>query len=793
MEKNGSGTVCILDERNECIACLTGSRVANVLHSLAVAWLLCILLMAGICGQIQVVQAQPAMLPPEDALSLPFWSVGFYGHGTANFHSADFPASVSQSGAAATHCCGAFRSGFGLGASIGALVEFPIVVDSRTPQFLRDAFEHRVLIALRGGYANHSGVLSALHDTLFMVHGQLVAGTVQHRLEAQLSSFGGEAVLHYRFGTEPEHRRTIALHALLGVRLGVFSERRYSQSRALQEPTNTARWANGLTEQVIVSDAAIPGMNTLYLDASVLVGVQAVLPIDRNGIISVVPEIYYAHPLSDIVPNRGWLHSRLSVGAILKISFLPSSSPPSAPPQSEPLPQPPVPLAAARQPDVLPTAPSPTVLLKAIVVDSSGGTALPSHAIKIRVEEFTSRRVFPLLMNVFFDERSDQLAERYKLLRSPAEAAQFRTADVARRQALSTLEIYYNVLNIIGERMRSKPASTITVTGCLGSVGFGPDSEENDPELARRRAESVRNYLRDVWQIDTMRIKVVARGLPEQPSRTTDALSMGLNIDEEENRRVEVSSDDWDIIKPVLDDDTVRVSTFPTVRIQAEVKSIATMQQSAQQSTRQDRRNNPSARWLLLKSWIVQVRQGSRVLARFRGGESFFAPEWTVLWNVEQSPPESDTPVVIALNGETADGQRVQAFDTLQVEYVSIQKKRFERLADKEYSAFRLIGFDLGSAAATARHKRILNEYMRPLLGRQAVVKITGHSDAIGNEQANIRLSRARAESIAQAIGTGNRTVEGIGGKGLLYPNDTPEGRMYSRTVEIQVVNPIQR
>jgi outer membrane protein OmpA-like peptidoglycan-associated protein len=156
-------------------------------------------------------------------------------------------------------------------------------------------------------------------------------------------------------------------------------------------------------------------------------------------------------------------------------------------------------------------------------------------------------------------------------------------------------------------------------------------------------------------------------------------------------------------------------------------------------------------------------------------------------------PPERDAAVIATLNVEAANGTRITTQTWLDVEYLSVQKKRFERLADKEFSTFRFIGFDLGNAAATARHKRIINEYVLPLVGKQATIAITGHTDAVGDDAANVRLSRARAESISQAIGIGNRTVKGVGGSVLLYPNDTPEGRMYSRTVEIQVINPVQR
>jgi outer membrane protein OmpA-like peptidoglycan-associated protein len=717
-------------------------------------------------GNVQPSQASEQSL-------LPQWKFGLFGHGVANVHWANFPSSANG---VSGSCCPPFRNGLGVGASLGAMVEFPIPTEAEWLQ--ADWIRNRLWVALRGGWYDHSAAFTVAVDSVFRLGGIPVQGRVEQTLDATLHSGGGEALLHYVVGNRSAlmRRNVLRGNIFAGVRFGVFNRRVYTHSRTLVEQTQTARWANGFATDTVAFGAPIPNLQALAVDAALSFGFQLEIPLDPQGWLLLVPEMLYSHPLTDIVPNRGWSHSRLSAGLGLKMAVYEPPEPP--PPVIEPLPP------APRPPKPL------TARVVARVLDSTG-KVVPDVDIRIRVEEFITRRVFPLLMNVFFDERSDRIPERYKLLGTPQEAARFRTSAMAHKQDLSSLQVYYNLLNVLGERMNAKPSSSITLTGCLGSVGFGPESEDNERNLAFRRAEAVRTYLRTVWGIDTARMRVVERGLPEQASRSTDMLGMALNVDEEENRRVEISSDDWDVLKPVLDDDTVRVTNYPQVQLIADIEP---------------KNGLPAS----VKAWSMRVEQElsqrlGQTLGQTSGqtsGQSMLTlaetgrrdnSSFTYIWQSQLVPPERDAAVIATLNVEAANGTRITTQTWLDVEYLSVQKKRFERLADKEFSTFRFIGFDLGNAAATARHKRIINEYVLPLVGKQATIAITGHTDAVGDDAANVRLSRARAESISQAIGIGNRTVKGVGGSVLLYPNDTPEGRMYSRTVEIQVINPVQR
>jgi outer membrane protein OmpA-like peptidoglycan-associated protein len=688
-----------------------------------------------------------------DAVSLGAVQVGGYARGVANLYWADFPSAARGIGSAA--CCPEFKQGFGWGWTAGVLANFPIRSDAAWMQ--TPAVKERFSVGVRVDWSNHSGSLFARTDSALSNGSR---ASIDHTLSATLLSFGGEALLQYLI--------TPSLQMMFGVRGGAFYRRLYTQTRSF-DTASSLRWANGFASDTLARDAVIPNMTALNLDAAVVAGLRWNIPLSSRGEVILSPEILYSHPLSSLVPNRGWAHGRAQAGIALSFAVVP---PPPTPPPIAISASAPV-IVSSGMPSVPPTPPMtrPANLavarVAALVRDSTGHT-LP--AVQIRVEEFVSRRVLPLLVSVFFDEHSAVLPDRYTMF-SAQDVSSFSEASLAKK---SVLDVYYDMLNIIGYRMEQRPASRLTLTGCLGEVGMNPSSEENDSALSMRRAETVRNYIRDTWGIAENRFVLKSRGLPEQPSQTVDALALQLNSDAEENRRVEIDSDNWEIVKPVAQEDTLRIASYPVVLLRPQ----SPFQQTA--------------------SWEVMVRQakregvleGMKVLAGRNGKGN---PPAEIAWAVSSdNAPMSGVRVVATFTATDADGQRATATDSIDVQYVSIQQKRNERRGDKEFSTFRLINFDYGKPDPTPRHREVVEEFVMPNVRDESLVRVVGHTDALGNATANVRLSQSRAQAVSQLIGKGKRTVQGRGGRDLLHPNDTPEGRFYSRSVEITVETPIK-
>jgi OOP family OmpA-OmpF porin len=100
------------------------------------------------------------------------------------------------------------------------------------------------------------------------------------------------------------------------------------------------------------------------------------------------------------------------------------------------------------------------------------------------------------------------------------------------------------VLDILGKRMLQQPKAVLTLTGTTD--GKEGNSASERISLAENRAKNVSKYLQQRWNIAPERMNIVARGLPEIP--TSSEYTEGFA----ENRRVEISASEPEILAPVL-------------------------------------------------------------------------------------------------------------------------------------------------------------------------------------------------------------------------------------------------
>jgi outer membrane protein OmpA-like peptidoglycan-associated protein len=278
--------------------------------------------------------------------------------------------------------------------------------------------------------------------------------------------------------------------------------------------------------------------------------------------------------------------------------------------------------------------------------------------------------------------------------------------------------------------------------------------------LARARAATVRDYLRRAWAIDDARIGVDARALPARPSDTTSADGRA------ENRRVEIVVDDPDVLAPVVTADTLRSVTPPIIRFRPAVTGA-----------------------IDAASWRIAATQRDATLTSFEGaGPLPDSLDWDT--NADQlAVPDASDSLRYALRVVDRAGKEVVARGALPVEVVTLQRKREERVGDRVIDRYSLILFDYDRSDLDAANARIAQEIGRHITP-QATVTVSGHTDRMGDEAHNQRLSEDRARSLATALGIAPERASGDGEHPLLYDNDLPEGRFYSRTVTVIVETP---
>jgi len=145
---------------------------------------------------------------------------------------------------------------------------------------------------------------------------------------------------------------------------------------------------------------------------------------------------------------------------------------------------------------------------------------------KIELEALTLLDGTLLPLYVFFGPGKSDLPSMYKVFPTKAHTAFFD------EKAIKNLkDRHLNTLNIVGSLLRKNPSYSLRIVGCTS----GEKYEKGMESLSLARAEAIRAYLKDIWEIDPARLRIEARGLPQNPAQ--EVLLEGPA----ENQRVEIT------------------------------------------------------------------------------------------------------------------------------------------------------------------------------------------------------------------------------------------------------------
>ena len=377
-----------------------------------------------------------------------------------------------------------------------------------------------------------------------------------------------------------------------------------------------------------------------------------------------------------------------------------------------------------------------------------------------RSQQVQQTEVHALLPYIFFDKDSATIPERYVRI----DRREVRDWQEERIERGSTMSVYYQILNIIGSRLRNARNADVTITGCVGQF------ESGDSTLARRRAEAARDYLRDVWRIREDRMTIVARGLPANPSLSeVDTIQGDI-----ENRRVEFHSSMLSLIGPVRLPDTLLLEPAGVIR-------LLTPPVDVPDSVAQ------------FESWQVNVTVGDSVIQRAATG--FGPPPQNIDFELKTRPDLNRRgPIEITSELVILDSlyMRRKALPSTTVWFVEEGGFEVDRnIEDGMYvDRYNLLLYSFDSAGIfdfSQQAALIMDERIK----EGSDVTITGYTDRIGLPYYNKRLATHRAERAAQIMGLENAKIIGVGERETIFDNDYPEGRYYSRTVVVEIRTPM--
>jgi len=409
------------------------------------------------------------------------------------------------------------------------------------------------------------------------------------------------------------------------------------------------------------------------------------------------------------------------------------------------------------------TAPAPT--LKDLAPDARlynfRGLLIPQILVK---------QLYPLLTYVFFDSGSAVIPDRYVLFTDQAQTNQFSDTAIPG----GTMEKYRTMLNIVGYRMRNNPTIKIKVQGCNSAE---PDLGETK-DISGKRAQVVADYLTRIWGIEAGRIQIQSpRDLPSPPSNPKDPLGRI------ENRRVEITVDDpsgkdYPIVSPIVESN---------YRFYYEPDDVVFQMK------------NGIADNLVARRTIEIKRKGQmwHVLSNVGTSDAQSKPyNWGKDGDPDDKPTDED-PYVAQLVIYSSDGKECRSQPVeIPVEVLTNTERRTLKIGEYTIDDYNLVLFEYDSPKAGPLNDRILNDFVYPFIYNQAVIEITGHTDVIGLEDRNLRLSKDRAQTVVNGVKGKVKTRfaslngVGVGEDNPLYTNDLPEGRFYNRTVNVRVVTP---
>ena len=395
----------------------------------------------------------------------------------------------------------------------------------------------------------------------------------------------------------------------------------------------------------------------------------------------------------------------------------------------------------------LPPKQSPKPVMKIHIAQDEESEEV--NAINVRGQLVTE--AFPILPMVYFSEADANLHPRYRQLRVIEGFASDKLEPLVSEQ-------HKDILNIIGDRMNKNMQANIELRGFSD-----PTTENSDCELAGKRVGTVREYLANVWNVDRSRIMIEMDSRKCSPDNPTmSRIPQGY----EENRRIEIISDQKDILAPVIRSRYVEITEYTPKDLY--ISSSETIGEN-------------------IISWKLASQLGDSVLHAKDGAQ---LPLWI------QMPIEKEDARLMqqSMNDQLQMSMIIQdnEGDVGSAE-VSIPIQR--DTTNFAIQRLSLMHFPVQKATLDKQGRNAIDAFLQDLEDN-ASISIIGYTDNLGNAQSNLELSKERAETVYKYIRSIKPKsniikVNGLGSTALppgIRSHELPESRFLSRTVQIEII-----
>ena len=410
-----------------------------------------------------------------------------------------------------------------------------------------------------------------------------------------------------------------------------------------------------------------------------------------------------------------------------------------------------------------PTAPAAAVIIAPLEKDVQFSVLAPNSVPGQRIVKET----LPLCNYVFFDSGSTEIPSRYIML-TKDQAPGFTEAQLQDCQkdpgtrTSRQLTMYHNVLNIVADRMKRYPSSTIQLIG--SSAGHGK-------KIGLENAEAVKSYLVNVFGINGSRITTEGLNEPVTSSRETNG-TKDLALIQAEDNRVSIISNSTDMMTEIQGNSALCLKPIEVTAMDGSSPDDAKITV------------NVNGAGDVLTTWSVDVSDAS-------GNTQHFGPytddQETISGSAILNGNKNGT-YKIVMTGQTKTGHAI-------TKESSFSLSREAQPNQPEQMVSILFRFDKSVTVAT--FENFLTNTVAPHIYSNSKVVISGYTDVIGTPEYNLTLSAERAQdaqtilqtALAKSSVTGvTYKTNGFGEVGTSFGNTLPEERFYNRTVIINIM-----